>query len=150
MAAVGSHLQPWAAIRGLTNDPGFRFVLMGAQGTPPASNAVRRIIPIRMHRFAAAAAAGLYVASCAGTIKEGMVKFEGLPLSAVISKIGVPADERWVAGKKVYVWGSLAEKLTKGAKQCQIRATMNGDIIWSFDYEGDETLCQQYAARLRP
>jgi hypothetical protein len=112
--------------------------------------AVRITIPIRMYRFASVTAVGLSVASCAGTIKEGMAKFEGLPLSAVIAKIGVPADERWVAGKKVYVWGSLAEKLTKGAKQCQIRATMNGDIIGSFDYEGDETLCQQYAARLRP
>jgi hypothetical protein len=103
-----------------------------------------------MQRFAAVAAVGLSVASCAGTAKERMAKFEGLPLSAAIAKIGEPIDERWVAGKKVYIWGSLAEKLTKGAKQCQIRATMNGDIIGSFDYEGDETLCQQYAARLRP
>jgi hypothetical protein len=66
------------------------------------------------------------------------------------AKIGVPVDERWVAGKKVYIWGSLVEQPTKGAKQCQIRAMMNGDVIESFDYRGDETLCQQYAARLRP
>jgi hypothetical protein len=103
-----------------------------------------------MHRIAAVAAVGMSVASCAGTAKERMAKFEGLPLSAAIAKIGEPIDERWVAGKKIYIWGSLAEQPTKGAKQCQIRAMMNGDVIESFDYQGDETICQQYAARLRP
>jgi hypothetical protein len=91
------------------------------------------------------------VASCVGTIKERMAKFEVLPLSAVIA-IGSPLDEeRTVAGKKVYIWGSLVDP-TKPAKdkQCQIRATMNGDVIESFDYQGDEELCQRYAARLRP
>jgi hypothetical protein len=40
--------------------------------------------------------------------------------------------------------------LNKGEKgKCQIRATMDGDLIASFDYEGDEELCQRYAARLR-
>jgi hypothetical protein len=83
-------------------------------------------------------------ASCAGTAKERMAKFEGLPLSAAIAKIGEPIDERWVAGKKVYFWGSLVEQPTKGSKQCQIRAMMNEDVIESFDYRGDETPCQQY------
>jgi hypothetical protein len=107
-----------------------------------------------MHRFAAAAPVCVLVASCAGTIKEGMVKFEGQPLSAAIAKIGVPNDERTVAGKKVYIWGSPGEKGSKekGSKEkgCQIRATMNGDAIESFDYEGDEQLCQRFAARLKP
>jgi hypothetical protein len=105
-----------------------------------------------MHQFAVVATMGMPVASCAGTIKERMAKFEGLPLSAVIAKIGSPLDEeRTVAGKKVYIWGSLVDP-TKPAtdKQCQIRATMNGDVIESFDYQGDEELCQRYAARLRP
>jgi hypothetical protein len=39
----------------------------------------------------------------------------------------------------------------KGEKgKCQITATMDGDVIASVDYQGDETLCQRYAARLRP
>jgi len=116
---------------------------------PATLKAVRRPIPTRMHRFAAAAPVCILVASCAGTIKEGMVKFEGQPLSAAIAKIGVPNDERTVAGKKVYIWGSAGEKGSK-EKGCQIRATMNGDAIESFDYEGDEKLCQRYAPRLRP
>jgi hypothetical protein len=110
---------------------------------------VQRTITIRAHQFAAVAAAGISVASCAGTIKEGMAKYDGLPLSAAIAKIGPPLDERWVEGKKVYIWGSLVESPTKAEKQCQLLAIMNGDVIESFDYQGDEALCQRYAARLR-
>ena len=58
-----------------------------------------------MHRLAAVAAIGISVASCAGTVKEGMAKFEGLPLSAAIAKIGEPIDERTNAGRKVYILG---------------------------------------------
>ena len=116
---------------------------------PPTLKAVRRPIPSRMHQFAVVAAVGISVASCAGTIKEGMVKFEGQPLSAVVAKIGEPIDERTIAGRRVYIWGSLGT-VNKGEKgKCQIRATMDGDLIASFDYEGDEELCQRYAARLR-
>jgi hypothetical protein len=103
-----------------------------------------------VHRLAAVAAACILVAACAGTIKEGMTRLEGQPLSAIIAKIGPPIDERAIAGKRVYIWGSL-EAPAKEAKErrCQIRATMDGDIVESFDYEGDEKLCQRYAARLR-
>jgi hypothetical protein len=118
--------------------------------SPTNIEAVQTTIPIRMHRLAAVAATGITVASCAGTIKERMAKFEGLPLSAAIAKIGEPIDERTNAGRKVYIWGSLGT-VNKGEKgKCQITATMDGDVIASVDYQGDETLCQRYAARLRP
>jgi hypothetical protein len=103
-----------------------------------------------VHRLAAVAAACMLVAACAGTIKEGMTRLEGQPLSAVIAKIGPPIEERAIAGKRVYIWGSPAAAQPTKEKQCQIRATMNGDVIESFAYEGDETLCERYAARLRP
>jgi hypothetical protein len=103
-----------------------------------------------MHRLTAVAAIGVSVASCTGTIKERMTQFERLPLSAVIAKIGEPIDGRTNAGRKVYIWGSLGT-VSQGEKgKCQITATMDGDVIASFDYQGDETLCQRYAARLRP
>jgi hypothetical protein len=106
--------------------------------------------PFRMHRLTAVAAIGVSVASCTGTIKERMTQFERLPLSAVIAKIGEPIDERTNAGRKVYIWGSLG-KVSQGEKgKCQITATMDDDVIASIDYQGDETLCQRYAARLRP
>ena len=76
---------------------------------PGHIEAVRRILPLGMHRLAAVIAVGMLVASCAGTAKERMAKFDGLPLSAAIAKIGDPIDERWVAGKKVYIWGSLVD-----------------------------------------
>jgi hypothetical protein len=99
----------------------------------------------------AASAACILVAACAGTIKEGMAKLEGQPLSAVIARIGQPMGERSIAGKRVYYWGTpqLSVKSDR-EKQCQILATMNGDVIERLAYEGDEALCQKYAERLRP
>jgi hypothetical protein len=98
----------------------------------------------------AAAAACILVAACAGTIKGGMAKLEGQPLSAVIARIGQPLGERSVAGKTVYYWGTpqLSSKSDKGP-QCQIQATMNGDVVERLAYEGDEALCLKYAERLR-
>jgi hypothetical protein len=73
-------------------------------------------------------AACILVAACAGTIKEGMTRLEGRPLSAAIAKIGVPIEECTIAGKKVYIWGS-PEMPTKAPKEktCQIRATIGRD-----------------------
>jgi hypothetical protein len=98
----------------------------------------------------AAGAACILVAACAGTIKEGMARLEGQPLSAVIARIGQPMGERSIAGKRVYYWGTpeLSSKSDR-EKQCQIRATMDGDVIERLAYEGDESLCQRYAERLR-
>ena len=123
-------------------------------GGPPADArsffVLRTTLPVSMRRLAAAVAVGVSVGSCAGTIKEGMVKFEGLPLRAVIAKIGEPIDERTNAGRKVYIWGTPGTVNNGDKEKCQITATMEGDVIASFDYRGDELLCQRYAARLRP
>jgi hypothetical protein len=102
-----------------------------------------------VHRLAAGAAC-ILVAACAGTVKEGMAKLEGQPLSAVIARIGQPMGKRSVAGKRVYYWGTpqLSSKSDR-ERQCQILATMNGDVIERLSYEGDESLCQRYAERLR-
>jgi hypothetical protein len=102
-----------------------------------------------MHRLAVLAACML-VAACAGTVKEGMAKLEGQPLSAVVARIGQPIGERSIAGKRVYYWGSpqLSSKSDRGP-QCQIQATMNGDVVERLAYGGDEALCQKYAERFR-
>jgi hypothetical protein len=100
-----------------------------------------------MYRLATGAACML-VAACAGTVKEGMAKLEGQPLSAVVARIGQPMGERSIAGKRVYYWGT-PQLSSKSEKQCQILATMNGDLIERLAYEGDESLCQKYAERLR-
>jgi hypothetical protein len=69
-------------------------------------------------------------------------------LSTVIAKIGQPMGERSIAGKRVYYWGTptpLSSKSDRGL-QCQIQATMNGDVVERLAYEGDEALCLKYAA----
>jgi hypothetical protein len=101
-----------------------------------------------VHRFAATVTACALIAGCAGTIKEGMARLEGQPLSTAIAKLGLPIEEQTIAGMKVYVWGSPG-MLPKGAKACQLRAIMNGEVIGSFEYEGNESVCQRYAERLR-
>jgi len=101
-----------------------------------------------VHRLAATVTACALIAGCAGTIKEGMARLEGQPLSTAIAKLGLPIEEQTIAGMKVYVWGSPG-MLPKGAKACQLRAIMNGEVIGSFEYEGNESVCQRYAERLR-
>jgi hypothetical protein len=59
------------------------------------------------------------VAGCAGTIKEGMTRLEGRPLSAAIAKIGLPIEERTVAGKKVYIWGSIGRPRLRKKKNAK-------------------------------
>jgi cobalamin biosynthesis protein CbiD len=91
----------------------------------------------------------ILVAACASTIKESMTKLEGQPVSVLINKIGLPIEERRIAGMKVYIWGSPG-KLVKGERgKCQIRAVMSDNVIEALEYEGDESLCQRYAGRLR-
>ena len=77
------------------------------------------------------------------------MQLEGQPLSAIIAKIGSPIEERTIEGRKVYIWGSPNMTPPSHDATCQIRATMNGDIVGSLEYQGDERLCQRYAARLR-
>jgi hypothetical protein len=71
-----------------------------------------------------AGAACILVAACAGTIKEGMAKLEGQPLSAVVARIGQPMGERSIAGKRVYYWGTpqLSSKSLSGniTRDCKV------------------------------
>jgi hypothetical protein len=86
--------------------------------------------------------------ACAGAaIKEGMTALQGQPLSAAIAKLGVPTEERTIAGQKVYIW--FTRTLDEGTElKCQIRVIMNGDVIGSWDFEGNEAKCSRYAAML--
>ena len=74
-----------------------------------------------------------------------MTQLEGQPLSAIVAKIGAPIEERTIEGKKVYIWGSPNRTPPSRDATCEIRATMNGDIVGSLEYQGDEKLCERYA-----
>jgi hypothetical protein len=100
-------------------------------------------------RIFAVLLAAIALPGCAGSmIEEGMTKMVGQPLSAAVAKLGLPTEERVIAGQKVYVWysGRMIEGTTSA---CRIRAIMQGDVISSWDYEGNEGACLRYAAQLR-
>jgi hypothetical protein len=57
-----------------------------------------------MYRIATIAVACATIAACAGeAIKKGMTALQGQPLNAAIAKLGVPTEERTIAGQKVYI-----------------------------------------------
>jgi hypothetical protein len=99
----------------------------------------------RMRRLSLVAAICVWTGACVGTVKEGMAELEGKPIGHAIERIGPPTDERNVAGTKVYIWSGAVR-----GKKCEIRARMDKDVISVFEYEGDEGLCQRYAAKLKP
>lgn len=103
----------------------------------------------RFWQALSAIAVAAALSGCAGKmIREGSDKLVGLPLSAAVAKLGVPTDERTIAGQKVYIWytGQVVEGTTS---QCRIRAIMQGEVIGSFDYEGNNGACLRYATMLR-
>jgi hypothetical protein len=89
--------------------------------------------------------------ACAGRdqlIEQGTTGLVGQPLSAAVAKLGVPTEERTIADMKVYVWSTGT--VSEGTQAtCQIRAIMRGDVIGSFDWEGNEGQCSHYALMLQ-
>jgi hypothetical protein len=90
------------------------------------------------------------LASCASEMmKSGTDQLIGQPLSAAIGRLGIPTEERTIAGTKVYVW--TTSMISQGTQsKCTIRAIMKGDVIGSWDWEGTEDLCGGYAQSLQP
>jgi hypothetical protein len=69
----------------------------------------------------------------------------GHPLSAVTAKLGAPTEESEVGGAKIYIWSGA----DSAQGRCTIRATMMGDVIGSFGWEGTEGQCANYALMLK-
>jgi hypothetical protein len=77
-----------------------------------------------------------------------MNNLQGQPLSAAIAKLGMLNDEHVIADRKVYTWDSST--FDEGTQlQCKIRVVMAGDVIGSYDFEGNNGMCGRYAAKLR-
>ena len=104
-----------------------------------------------MYRFASVAVLCIVVAACAYMqINEELTSLKGQPLSAAIAKLGAPSEERIIAEQKVYIWVRQTIQDSDGFEQeCTIRATMNGDVIGTLKFFGDENQCYRYAAKLR-
>lgn len=103
----------------------------------------------RSVKAAAAIAFTVLLAGCAGRmVEERGAKFVGQPSSAIIAKLGVPNEERNVAGRKVYIWA--ASTFDEGTQyQCHFRAIIGpGDLIESLDIDGNNMFCMRYAGGL--
>jgi hypothetical protein len=93
----------------------------------------------------------ILLAGCSfGAIKEGLHGLEGQPIGAAISKLGVPNEDRMIAGQHVYTW--YTSTFDEGTQlQCKIRimTTPPSETITGSDYEGNNGMCARYAAKLR-
>jgi hypothetical protein len=100
---------------------------------------------------AIAIAVSIPLAGCAGyVIKKEMNSVVGQPVSAVIAKMGLPTEDRMIAGKKVYIWST--SNFVEGTNyKCQIRAVLDDkDIVTSWDYDGNEGGCGRFVTKLAP
>jgi hypothetical protein len=112
-----------------------------------------------MHRILAVVVVSVMVVACTHhdskkedvTLLQGRpltTSLAGKPLSETIAKLGLPAEERTVTGQTVYIWQSSA--VVEGTeRKCQIRAIMNGNVVGSFNYEGDNLVCMRYLGVLK-
>jgi hypothetical protein len=83
-----------------------------------------------------------------GNESFGMNSLQGQPIAAAIARLGIPNDERVIAGQKVYTWYSST--FDEGTQlQCKIRVMMVGDVIGTYEFEGNNVMCARYAAKLR-
>jgi hypothetical protein len=99
----------------------------------------------------AALVPAIFLAGCSfGAIKNGLNDLQGQPIGAAISKLGVPNEDRMIAGQHVYTWYSST--FDEGTQlQCKIRVITGAtsDVITGSDYEGNNGMCARYAAKLR-
>lgn len=71
----------------------------------------------------------------------------GQPLSVAVAKLGMPTDEKTIAGQKVYIW--FNRSIEEGTElKCTLRVIMSGDVISGFDFDGNEISCSRYARLL--
>jgi hypothetical protein len=99
-------------------------------------------------RATAIVLASLVTAGCAGpAIEKGMNTMLGQPLSAAVAKLGMPTDEKTIAGQKVYIWFNRV--VDEGSEyKCTLRAIVSGDVITAWDFDGNNGPCLRYAERL--
>src|SRR3979490_2176961 len=91
----------------------------------------------------------LLIAECTTQmIADRLPSYRGQPVSAIIDKLGIPSDERVIAGRKAYIWAN--SNFVEGTNyKCQIRAVIDDqNTIVSTDFEGNQGGCAGFAAKL--
>jgi hypothetical protein len=113
----------------------------------------------RLERIVLILAAATALSSCglvgsitAGDrIDKGMASLVGQPIEAADAKLGPPTEKKVTDGVTVYTWVRLSPSEGKGTSlTCRIHVTMNGDVIGSFDHDGNAGACAYLAAKLQP
>lgn len=87
-------------------------------------------------------------------MNEGLRPLKGQPASVAFERLGMPQDEKTVAGKHFYVWktdhsGSAYGSLDGTQYVCTVRAFVDdGNIVTALDWEGNGYGCAEYVQKL--
>jgi hypothetical protein len=88
------------------------------------------------------------LAGCASQnpIQKRTDELVGQPIEAAIARLGMPTEATTIADTKVYIWSMGVEG---PPSKCTVRAVMRGEVIGSFDWQGNEGQCSHYALMLQ-
>ncbi len=88
--------------------------------------------------------AALVLAGCSSSfgISGARNDFKGQPLSAVQVSLGNPDQQQTIGGQKVYTWFR-----GQSLKPCTIRVVMAGDVVDTYETNGEANSCSPYDYR---
>lgn len=127
---------------------------------------------------AAVAVSALSACTTFSNMDKGLDALKGRPINEAFATLGMPNDERVIAGRKVYVWGNsfsmsmpttqttnvqgtfgttpyMGSATTTAWKtseyECTIRLFVDeNERVETYDYSGNIGGCGSYSSRLKP
>lgn len=100
-----------------------------------------------MRRVASAALCLLAAACAADATRQTMMSLKGQPIEAAIARLGVPHEERTIAGRKVFVWNAT-RAFDGNDYRCQLRIVMDGPAVGTWEIDGQNAACSVFDAKL--
>jgi hypothetical protein len=82
---------------------------------------------------------------CLGDLTEAMNRLKGLPIETAFERLGIPDQEKVIAGRKVFVW----EAEHPDGPQCRIKIMESGGKVESWDAVGNREGCSIYMKWLK-
>jgi hypothetical protein len=96
-----------------------------------------------------AAAVALLITACTSwsDVDAGVATLKGKPIQYAIERIGMPATEQVIAGRKVYIWGPRGTTDVPATDPyCTLKLVVNADeIVTHVQYAGNLTACERYS-----
>jgi len=97
-------------------------------------------------------AASFTLSACVADMTKGLQPMVGKPASVAFAKIGMPTDERLIAGQKVYIWATSRLVGSRGEisdYNCTVRIFVDSiETITSYDWSGNLGGCANLMQRL--